>query len=119
MPFVDRGAQCRQALGGGGQLQIGAADDVSEIQQHLGDAAHADSADPREMQVLPLKKHYLLVLFRLSPRVSIKIVSDSGTRHLFEHIGGAARGAGVRELARGAAHALQNTRARPPIRRPY
>ena len=39
---------------------------VSEIQQHLGDPAHADPADAREMQVLGTKKHFFIVLFRLA-----------------------------------------------------
>ena len=45
---------------------------ITQIEQHLGDAAHADSADSGEVQVLGLKKHFIIVLFRLSAQLSIE-----------------------------------------------
>ena len=38
-------------------FQIGAGDLVAEIQQHFGDAAHADAADAYEMDALDLGEH--------------------------------------------------------------
>ena len=38
-------------------LQVGARDRVAQVQQHLGDAAHADAADADEVHVLDLPKH--------------------------------------------------------------
>ena len=38
-------------------LQIGAGNLVAEVQQHLGDAAHADAADADEMNALNFGKH--------------------------------------------------------------
>jgi hypothetical protein len=70
--FEDARAHGFQALGGRRKLHVGAADLVSEVEQHFGNAAHADSADPREMQMLGTKKHFLNVLFRLAGLVSIK-----------------------------------------------
>ena len=43
-------------------------DRVTQIQQHFGDTAHADSADPREMQVLPSKKHFIFCIVSASER---------------------------------------------------
>ena len=51
--FVDGCAELRQAVGRGRKLQIRAGDRVTQIQQHFGDTAHPDSADPREVQMLP------------------------------------------------------------------
>ena len=48
------------------------ADLVAEIQQHFGDAAHADASDSGEMKMLGSKKHFLIVLFRLSEQLSIE-----------------------------------------------
>ena len=70
--FEDTGAHGGQALGDRRQLHVGAGDLVAQIEQHLGDAAHADAADSREMQVLGSKKHFLIVLFRLSGQLSIE-----------------------------------------------
>ena len=59
-----------QPLGGGAEFQIGPADLVAEVQQHFRDPGHADAADAGEVQMLRLKKHFYLVLFRLSRRKS-------------------------------------------------
>ena len=40
-----------------GALQVGAGHRVAEVQQHLGDAAHAGAADPDEVDVLDPPKH--------------------------------------------------------------
>ncbi len=56
-----------------------------ELEQDFGDPAHADAPDPDEVQVLGLEKHlshanpaskkqFAMLLFRLPPPVSIKIV---------------------------------------------
>jgi hypothetical protein len=42
---------------GDAPLQVGAGDLVAEVQQHLGDAAHADAADADEMDALNFCKH--------------------------------------------------------------
>ena len=57
MAFEHGCAQAGQPLGDGGALQVGAGDLVAEIQQHLGDAAHADAADAYEMDALNLGEH--------------------------------------------------------------
>ncbi len=59
------------------ELQVRAADLVAQVQQHLGDAAHADAADPGEVKVLWTKKHFLIVLFRLAPQLSIEKVGHA------------------------------------------
>src|SRR6185437_14462535 len=64
-----------QPFGNRRELQVGSADLVSEVEQHFGDAAHADSSNPRKMQMLLAKKHFFLLLFRLAAPVSIKKVS--------------------------------------------
>ena len=108
--FVDARAQRGQPLGDGRQLQIGPADLVAEVQQHLGDAAHADPADAGEMQVLRTKKHFLIVLFRLQSavneinRISRPLPPESRPR--------AAPRPGARTAAP-PAHALPE---RPPVR---
>ena len=55
--FEDGRAQAGQAMGDGRALQIGAGNLVAEIQQHLGDTAHADAADADEMNALNFGKH--------------------------------------------------------------
>src|ERR1017187_8517597 len=70
--FEDARAHGFEALGGRRKLKVGTADLVSEVEQHFGYAAHSDSADPREMEVLGTKKHFLNVLFRLAGLVSIE-----------------------------------------------
>ncbi len=70
VPLVDGGAKAGQPLRHRAQFDVGSADDMPQIEQHLGDAAHADSADSDEMEVLPAKKHFNLLLFRLLPPLS-------------------------------------------------
>ncbi len=50
--FVNTGAQLCQTIRSGAQLYVGTADFVSQIEQHLGDTAHTDSADSHEVEVL-------------------------------------------------------------------
>src|ERR1019366_713760 len=54
---VHRGAQAGEAPGCGGFAQIGACDLVAEVEQHLGDAAHAAAADADEMDTLNFVLH--------------------------------------------------------------
>ena len=53
----NRGAQTGQALGDGRTLEVGAGDLVAQVQQHLGDAAHADAADTDKMNALNFGEH--------------------------------------------------------------
>ena len=46
-----------QPLGDSRTLQIRAGNLIAEIQQHLGNPAHADPADAHEMNALNLGKH--------------------------------------------------------------
>ena len=55
--FVDGGAQLRQAIGDRTAAQIGAGDLHAEVEQDLGDAAHADAADANEVRVLGGGEH--------------------------------------------------------------
>ena len=52
----DRRAEARQALGRVARGEIGPGDDETEVQQHLGDATHADAADPNEVNVALLAR---------------------------------------------------------------
>ena len=52
VPFVDGGAQLGEPIGNGATTQIGAGDPQAHVEQDLGDAAHADSADADEVRVL-------------------------------------------------------------------
>jgi hypothetical protein len=51
------GAQAGQALGQRRTLQIGTGNPVAKVQQHLGNATHADAANAYEMDTLDLGKH--------------------------------------------------------------
>ncbi len=51
--LMDGGAERGEAFGDGAEPQVRPADLIAEIQQHLGNSAHADPADAREVQVLP------------------------------------------------------------------
>ena len=75
VPFEDARAQPGQPLGDWRELHIGTADGIAEVQQYLGDAAHADSPDPREMQMLLRKNIYLLYCFGLRVPCQSKIVA--------------------------------------------
>jgi len=57
MAFVNGGAELGQAIGDRRQLQVGAGNGVTQVEQHFGDAAHPDSSDPREVQVAGLQKN--------------------------------------------------------------
>ena len=50
--FIDGGAQVGQAVGDRAAAQIGAGDLHAQVEQDLGDAAHADAADADEVRVL-------------------------------------------------------------------
>ena len=82
VPFVDHGAESREPGRDRGQLQVGSADGITQIQQHFGDAAHPDASDTDEMQVLIFEKHLLTVLFLLYFLLSIgnRDFSPSGRR---------------------------------------
>ena len=55
--LVDGGSQLRETVGDGAAAQVGAGDAHAHGQQNLGDAAHADSADANEVNVLLLDEH--------------------------------------------------------------
>ncbi len=57
VPFEDGGAQASQPLRDGGILQIRARNPVAKVDQHLGNAAHADAPDADEMNALDFGKH--------------------------------------------------------------
>src|SRR4029078_1075949 len=48
----DPGAESRQALGHGVGLEVAALHLVTEVEQHLGDAAHAAAADADEVDAM-------------------------------------------------------------------
>jgi hypothetical protein len=52
MTFIDGGAQLGQPVGDRTAAQIGARDLHAQVEQNLGDAAHADAADADEVRVL-------------------------------------------------------------------
>ena len=52
MTFECDRAQTFQSLRNGGGFQVGAGNLVAEIQQHLGDATHADPADSHKVHAL-------------------------------------------------------------------
>ena len=69
MSLKDRGAQTGQPLRHGGTLQVGAGNFVAEIEQHLGNAAHADAADAYEMNALNFCEHKINFLATDSSRI--------------------------------------------------
>ncbi len=95
MSGVNLRAQAGEVLRGGRQLQIGPANLIPEVKQHFGDPAHSDPADPREMQMLLVKKHLPMLLFRLLSKVSM---------NFFEDVGGTFRRAGMGEFTRRGRH---------------
>ena len=50
-PTLDAAAERGEAAGGVGGLEVGAGDGVAEVEEHLGDAAHADAADADEVDL--------------------------------------------------------------------
>ena len=60
MAFEGEGAHGGQAMGDGRGFQVRAGNLVAEVQQHLGDAAHADAADTDEMNALNFGKHEIV-----------------------------------------------------------
>src|SRR5262245_53287912 len=59
MTFKDLNTHLLQAIGDVGAFQIGTGDTEAEIDEHLGDAGHADASDTYEMDVLNSTKHLL------------------------------------------------------------
>ncbi len=57
--FINSRAQLRQPVGHRAALEIGAGDLHAQIEQNLGNAAHADAADTDEVRVLRCGKHGL------------------------------------------------------------
>ena len=57
MTDEDARAEPLQTTRGCALLQVGAGDHITEVEQHLGDAAHADASDAHEMNVLDLVFH--------------------------------------------------------------
>ncbi len=68
---VDRGAQVVQTLGDVGGAEVRTADLIAQIEEDLGDPAHADAADPDEMDAPDLPVHAALLkgLFHLFPQM--------------------------------------------------
>ena len=60
MAFEGDGTHGGQTLRDGRGLEVRAGDLVAEVQQHLGDAAHADATDAHEMNALNLGEHELV-----------------------------------------------------------
>ena len=69
MAVVNGGPQIIEPLGRVGGGEIRSAHLVSQVQQHLGDPAHADAADPDKMDASDLSVHAAAVqdLFHKSP----------------------------------------------------
>ncbi len=83
---------------------------VTQVEQHLGDAAHPYSSDPREVQMLDSKKHFLSLLFRLPERVSIYFEDcafANSSRDFLQNLGRARRGSRMREAPGRIAHAVE------------
>ena len=59
--FVNHRSQTREPLRYRTRLHIGAGNLIAKVQQHLGNAAHADAANAYEMNALNLGKHELVV----------------------------------------------------------
>src|SRR5690349_7563701 len=57
MALADGCATVDEARGDRGLTEIGAGHRRAEVEQHLGDAAHADATDADEMDALNLGKH--------------------------------------------------------------
>ena len=57
VPFKNGRAQGGKPLGDGRMLKVGARNLVAEIQQYLGNPAHADAADADEVNALNLGEH--------------------------------------------------------------
>jgi hypothetical protein len=84
MSFKGRRAQTGKPLRYGRTLQVGAGNFVAKIEQHLGNAAHADATNAHEMNALNFGKHKVnflatdlhgFSLVNLQPRNRAKDVS--------------------------------------------
>src|SRR6202049_3228575 len=56
--FKNHGTEADQALRDRRTLEVGTGNLVAEVQQHLGDTAHADAADSDEMNALNLGENF-------------------------------------------------------------
>src|SRR5579864_6870125 len=106
MTLADSSAEPGQPVGGRAQFQIRATDLIAQVKQHLGDPAHADSTDTDEVEMLYLKKHFKLVLFRLSRRMSMAF----SPCQLLHDVRRPPRGVWMRKSTRPLAHPLQEFR---------
>ena len=66
--LVNGGAQLRQPLSHRAAAQVGARDLHAQVEQNLGNAAHADAADTDEVRVLRGGKHVRMKLHFNIPR---------------------------------------------------
>ena len=57
MAFKNRSAQAEKTVGDRRAFQVGSGDAVAQVEQDLGDSAHADAANPYEMYVLRADEH--------------------------------------------------------------
>ena len=71
MTFKNGRSQSGQSLCDYRTLQVGAGNLVSQIEQHFGDAAHADAADTYEMYALYFGKHELRSRLRIGHLVGL------------------------------------------------
>src|SRR2546423_14710873 len=79
MADLDPDAERRQPIGRRGLLLIRSAHRVTEIREQLGDAAHADTADPDEVHATGFTEHDqptpTLDLRSLSPRRAARAIA--------------------------------------------
>ena len=93
--LINRGAQMLQTFRHGTLRQIRAADRITEIQKHFGNAAHTRAADAHEVNVLDYKLHFSFLRKALSGC-------------FFDHVAHGVDGVGARQ-ASGVVRELQNT----------
>ena len=73
MAFVHGRAKLRETIGGWREFQIRTGNRITQVEQHLGNATHADASNTREMEMLPRKKHVQTLLFREGEAMSMRI----------------------------------------------